>query len=737
MAKVSKWYKGLKNKCDAILDKAGVRQWLLAFIVFGALFAILGINLLPSGVDLDVGQVSARDILAPRTVINRPATERLQADAARQAVREASENPEFLDINHATVIRAEERLEESFALFADTRGDEEPTQDTNQGEQEDVQEPEPGTPTVSEEELSDLRLSLQRDWQIELSDDVLQAIVTTRPDIYERFEIKSKEIILGLMQERIPEEDVEEVESRVTQLAANTGLPAPLQRGIIQLGADVIQPNLVLNTQKVEQARQDAIKSVEPVTILKGEVILRKGDVVREDHIAILQDLGLHRSTVDYLALFGLMLTVFLLLALLGMYLFQYRKDILENDGQLALLGSVLVVVSFVIKVLALIQWPEAGFLAPVALASMLLTILLDSRVAVIAALVLAIIAAVVNGFDITFLLIALAGGLTGVFSVSKVSQRGDLMRAGFVVGGVNFLMMVALGLLQRETGLIVHSYLGILNGLLASIIAIGSLAYLESIFGITSAIRLLELSNPNHPLLRRLLMETPGTYHHSIIVGNLAEAAADATGADGLLARVGSHFHDIGKLKRPYFFVENQVGMDNPHDKMAPSLSTLIIISHVKDGIELAKEYKLPDVIISFIAEHHGSDLVKYFYHRAKESGNDNVEDSDFRYSGPKPQSKETAIVSLADATEAAVRSLSKPTPGKIESLVYKIIRDRLNDGQLDESDLTFKDLDKIADAFVKVLIGIFHVRVEYPETITREEIEGKKPKGGNSNKQ
>lgn len=228
-------------------------------------------------------------------------------------------------------------------------------------------------------------------------------------------------------------------------------------------------------------------------------------------------------------------------------------------------------------------------------------------------------------------------------------------------------------------------------------------------------------------------MLEAPGTYHHSILVGNLAEAAAEAVGADGLLARVGSHYHDIGKLRRPYFFVENQVGIDNPHDKMAPSLSTLIIISHVKDGLELANEFKLPPVVSQFIAQHHGTDLVRFFYHRASESSEGNsVEERDFRYPGPKPQGKEVAIVSLADATEAAVRSLSKPTPGKIEGLVRKIIKDRLNSGELDESDLTFQDMDKIANAFVKVIMGMFHSRVEYPEQITKEEIEGKRSKDG-----
>jgi len=230
-------------------------------------------------------------------------------------------------------------------------------------------------------------------------------------------------------------------------------------------------------------------------------------------------------------------------------------------------------------------------------------------------------------------------------------------------------------------------------------------------------------------------MLEAPGTYHHSILVGNLAEAAAEAVGGDGLLARVGAFYHDIGKLKRPYFFVENQVGKDNPHDKIAPSLSTLIVTSHVKDGLELAGEYKLPDVVTQFIAQHHGTDLVRFFYHRATEASEDgSVEEKDFRYPGPKPQGKEVAIVSLADAVEAATRSLSKPTPGKIEGLVRKIIKDRLNSGELDESDLTFQDMDRIASAFSKVIMGMFHTRVEYPDKITKEEIEGKKTKNGNT---
>src|SRR5690625_2108495 len=236
---------------------------------------------------------------------------------------------------------------------------------------------------------------------------------------------------------------------------------------------------------------------------------------------------------------------------------------------------------------------------------------------------ILALIAGVVMSQDTgKYIAVGLVSGFSGVFSVSRISQRGDLTRAGFIVGGTTALAMVGFGLAFGDRFMVTHAFLGLINGIVSAIGAIGLLPYLESLFGITSAIRLLELSNPNQPLLRRLLIEAPGTYHHSMIVGNLSEAAAEATGGDSLLVRVGSYYHDIGKIKRPYFFVENQFNGSNPHDKYSPHLSTLIITAHVRDGVDLAQEYGLPEVLIDFIRTHHGDDLVKFFYNKAMEQG-------------------------------------------------------------------------------------------------------------------
>ncbi|MER3461456.1 MAG: phosphohydrolase, partial [candidate division GAL15 bacterium] len=241
-------------------------------------------------------------------------------------------------------------------------------------------------------------------------------------------------------------------------------------------------------------------------------------------------------------------------------------------------------------------------------------------------------------------------------------------------------------------------------------------LPYLEDLFDVVTPIKLLELSNPGHPLLRRLQLEAPGTYHHTLMVANLAEAAAVAVGADPLLARVGAYYHDVGKLRRPGFFVENQVGGNNPHDRISPSLSALTLAAHVRDGLELARQYRLPRVVVDFIAQHHGTSLMAYFYHRALEQQGP-VDPEAFRYEGPKPRSREAAIVMLADGVEAAARSVQNPTPDRIRELVRRIVRERLEDGQLDRCDLTFRDLESITQAFARLLVSMFHPRLEYPE--------------------
>lgn len=504
-----------------------------------------------------------------------------------------------------------------------------------------------------------------------------------------------------------------------------------------------LRPNVFVDYEKTRQQQEEAIASVAPVmvSVKEGEKIIGEGEILTTEHLAKLQALGLTRPKLVSASVLGILLLTVLLMVFVLFYLYQQNREIYKHAGHIYLLGIIVLVILGVGKIIIAInvsRWPEFsaqfGYMVPMAAAGMLIAILLDSRLAILVVAVMSLMLGVMTGNQLSFGLVGFIGGITGVYSVSKLSQRGDLVRAGIYTSMANMVAIFTVGLVtETPFGLLIFSSLalGLANGILSSILTNGALPFLESTFNLTSPVKLLELSHPNNILLKRLLTEAPGTYHHSIIVGNLAESAADAIGGDSLLVRVGAYYHDIGKLKRPYFFIENQMAQENPHDKIGPSLSTLIITSHIKDGVEIAREHKLPQGITDIIEQHHGTSLVGYFYHKAMESDHsESVTEEEFRYEGPKPQTREAAIVLLADSVEAAVRSLQNRTPARLEGLVRKFIKDKLNDGQLEECDLTFKDLDIIANAFVRVFSGIFHSRVEYPDL--SQEIERRKRRAG-----
>ena len=522
----------------------------------------------------------------------------------------------------------------------------------------------------------------------------------------------------------------------------NLSLPDSETELLTAVTTQVIRPNLVFNEEETERRRSRARMNVQPVirTIVQDLPIVREGEPITQEHLDQLEALGLLQKVENIWAkIFGLALLVLAMLALGLIYMYLFKRDIWNNDALLALLGLIIIVNLLLAKLLALIPNPLFGFMIPVAAGSMLVAILLNTHLAILFTIVMAVLVGLIVGGELSYVLVAIIGGLVGTFSVSRLNQRSQLTRAGLLVAGANMVTIVGLGLygLRSWQEVSLGAILGIINGVLAAVLTIGLLPYLENSFNLTTAIKLLEITNPNHPLLKKLLLEAPGTYHHSILVGNLGEAAAEAVGADALLVRAGAYYHDVGKLKRPYFFIENQVLKENPHDKLSPSLSALIIISHVKDGLELAQKYHLPRAIRDIIAQHHGTCLTGFFYHRAQEAAKDQkVAEDDFRYPGPKPQTKEAAIVMLADTVEAAVRSLAKPTPNRIEGMVHKLIKERLHTGQLDECDLTFRDLDIIAQAFVQVLTGIFHHRIEYPDQVDKV-LEGEGEDGNSDSEQ
>jgi putative nucleotidyltransferase with HDIG domain len=419
------------------------------------------------------------------------------------------------------------------------------------------------------------------------------------------------------------------------------------------------------------------------------------------------------------------------------LYLSYFYPEIYKNVNKLILLG----IISIFVVLLAKITSQASGYLMPIASASMLIAISLNPNIAILLTVILSLLIGFIPGGGLNYILVSVISGIVAIYSIRKITQRSSLTRAGLIIAGVNIITISALGLINNEGYYLIlqNNLWGVLNGFLSVILTIGILPFLESYFDITTSFKLMELSNPNQPLLKKMILEAPGTYHHSIVVGNLSETAAEEIEGNGLLARVGAIYHDIGKIKRPYFFTENQEAYKNIHDEMEPSLSALVIASHVKEGIELAKTHKLPKDIIDIIAQHHGTNLITYFFHRAlKENGsaNDAVAEENYRYSGPKPQTKEAGIILLADSLEAATRSLTNPTATRIKTLVKEIIQKNLENGQLEECDLTLKDLDKIGDSFSRILTGMFHSRVEYPDEDLIKKIKEEGKKNGNSNK-
>lgn len=532
---------------------------------------------------------------------------------------------------------------------------------------------------------------------------------------------------INVMSKGVAQEELEGARAKIAQSISNdkyiTGAEEKFLQAVIQQVN--LYPTYVLDAEATAAKKSEILATVEPekITVQKGELVVRKGEILTDRQIVILQQLGYSQSASPGMVVLGIAILIAILMLVVRAFMVYFTPKVYRDEKQVVLLMLLTVATLFTYDLFLSLtlssiaeRASQVGYLIPVAMGTMLITILLDMRLGIMIDLIFAIFVGLYTESS-PFAVVALIGGLVGSLGVASLGQRSDISRAALGISAINACLIIALGMLQNQTADVVAFgvVFGVFNGLISSIFTMGILPYLENLFGITTSIKLLELANPNQPLLKRLMTEAPGTYHHCIMVGNLGEAAADAIGANGLEVRLGAYYHDIGKLKRPYFFSENQFSGNNPHDNITPQLSTLIITSHVKDGIEMAKEAKLPPIIIQMIAQHHGDSLVPYFYAKAKEADPETKE-RDFRYEQPKPQTKEAAILMMADTVEAAVRSKKNATPGQIEGFIRTLIKNKLNDGQFDECELTFRDLDQIATAFTRVINGIYHKRIEYP---------------------
>jgi len=721
--------------------------WAVIFFLLVAL--ILNLDLIPNQVDLRAGQVSQSDITAPRTItfIDEARTSELRQRAADTAPRVYEEDSTVEENvlkkvdNLFAAVTAERKFFYNNKISLTEENETEQGQ-INEAVSEDSAEEEENNLTAAEiknfsqAEINEIADLTSAEIDYELSQESLGVLITLNQEELSEIEDRTLNLLENKLGSRILPSDLVSAREELRQSAMEMDISRDQRLAIAEIAETVIAANMFLNQEATASRRQEAISEVEAVekTVRQGEIIVRKGDVVTEADIEILERLGLQKGGINYYNIAGRILISFILVLLLGFYFYKYQKDVWHDNSRLLLIELLILTVVFFAKIMTFFQNPFVDFMVPTAMASILLTVLISSDTALITTLFISLLIAPIYDMNFNIVLTSFLAGLIGIFSVTRVKERGDIIRAGLNVSFILIFLIGGLSLLQQNqdwTYLLWSIGGGIVNGLLVGVLANGLLPYLEDLFDMTSSVKLLELSNPSQPILKRMLVEAPGTYHHSVIVGNLAETAAEDVGADSLLARAAAYYHDIGKLKRPYFFSDNQFGGENPHDKTSPNLSALIIKSHVKDGVEMAEENGLPSKIIDIIKQHHGTNLISYFYQQAlQDNKHDDIEKKDFRYDGPKPQSKEAAIIMLADITEAAIRSknFNKNNHDRIEGFVRGLVKDKLIENQLDQSNLTLSDLDTIVKSFVKVLTGIYHQRVEYPDKLLKE------MKGGNN---
>jgi putative nucleotidyltransferase with HDIG domain len=535
-------------------------------------------------------------------------------------------------------------------------------------------------------------------------------------------------------------------------------LLSDLDYGLLNLVVDLvqrlIQPNITLNRSETQERKNKAAAEIKPVLhkIKTGEMLLREGELVTEVQLLKLQTLETRtkKEQVFLSSIGAAMLLMCLLITTYILHLNQPGRLPAEHNKSLLFMASVFLTFFFLAELSCKlsevltqssalpIHMSSMWFGIPLAAGSMIICVFMGLTIAIPLAAVMAVAFAVIFENNLVIFLFFLVNGTMAAYWIRHCRERKVFITAGAKLGLLNILLVTSIDFYLAElsgTKLMWDWAFGFMGGIGAGIVTAGIVPLVEIAFGYTTDISLLELASLDRPILRRLMIEAPGTYHHSVIVGSLVEAAASEIGANPLLAKVCGYYHDIGKIKKPLYFIENQEGGINKHDKLAPSMSSLILISHIKDGVETARENKLGKIIIDIIRQHHGTSIIKYFYEKARQQkGEDSVNIDDFRYVGPKPQTREAGLVMLADVVEAASRTLDNPTPSRIQGLVKNLFNDILSDGQLDECELTLKDIHKIARSFDKILNGIHHHRIEYIEKRSPTSANGKGRTGNGS---
>ncbi|MFA5700242.1 MAG: HDIG domain-containing metalloprotein [Desulfuromonas sp.] len=539
-------------------------------------------------------------------------------------------------------------------------------------------------------------------------------------------------------------QSVRSLSATVAQLRAAVEVEEGMQQDfnvLLDLVQQLLRPNLTFNQGETERRRKESAAAVSPVLsqVKRGEMIVREGERVSAEQARLLHIL--QGDAADILktvrSVSGLWLAIVLLFYAMHKFAHGNIRKYNPNSRDLLFLVTAFIAPFVLAKVGIFIStamqsafpYIDSGcyyYALPFAAAAMLVRIVLNSETAMVFSVLFALLSGLLFTDSLFITMYVLVGSLVAAHSVKFCMSRSSLFRAGLILSVANMVTVTAIFAVEGhpfDTQFLYATGFAFCGGFISALLVNGTIPLVEAVFKYTTDFKLMELANMNTPILRELMIQAPGTYHHSIMVGLLVENAAESIGANPLLARVAAYYHDIGKVKKPLYFSENIRNQENRHDKLAPSMSALILTAHVKDGVEIARESKLGHVLIDIIRQHHGTSLIKFFYEKAQQQAKDEVvNEQDYRYPGPKPQSREAALIMLADAVEAAGRSLSNPTSARIQGMVQKIINNIFIDGQLNECDLTLMDLHKIAKSFNRILVGIFHQRVEYPEPAYKE---------------
>lgn len=683
-----------------------VRAIVLSILLAGVISAVLLVDFLPSNqVILNAGDISPQDLLAPRDLTYESEIRTRQAQDAQAASVLNIYDPPDASVARQQEIRARQILDYLSTVREDSY--------------------------ASPEEKSNWIAAIP---DLDLSTSVISATLLLGENDWQEVKEETVRVLVRAMQNEIKETQVASVRRTLPTLIT-TSMSAEQADIVEAIAGGLVTANTLFNAARTEEARQQVREDTPPVTVAfrEGEVIVRGGSPVRDVDIEALDQFGLRQQEIRWESVVGTAALAVLTTILAALLIFRLRSTIWLS-WRVSIVAFLLIAMFVALgKMMLPFTDTIVPYLYPLSALSMILSILFGPALGLALGALVALIGSYVAGGSPEITVYLVSGTLMGALSLGKAERLRAFLRAGLSVALTNAAVILLFGLLAQDQDMLrvsIYALVGLVSGGLATSLALAAFFGLSALLDIVTSFQLMELSRPTHPLFRQLLLKAPGTYHHTLLVANMAEEAAERINADGLLARVGTYYHDIGKTMRPYFFTENRVGSVNPHERLDPRTSAQIILSHVTDGLELADKYKLPSAIRAFIPEHHGTGMTLAFYRmalKAAEETGEEVREEDYTYPGPKPQSRETAITMLADGCEARVRSAEPASVEEMERIIAETIKSRLDSGQLDESDLTLRDLKDIQAAFLSVLKGVFHPRVKYPEPVKVKDASGR----------